>query len=152
MSDHVLYEREGNVARVVLNRPDRHNALLDSTFDEIVEAIRRGERDDDVKVVVLKGNGPSFSVGFDRTGEPGARHCGISVLVVPVDAPGITVRALATQSDGRTNEVFFEGVRVPVTARVGGENEGWGVVSLALDLERLRPYAGNRHYLERLVA
>lgn len=65
MSDHVLYEREGNVARVVLNRPDRHNALLDSMFDEIVEAIRRGERDDDVKVVVLKGNGPSFSVGFD---------------------------------------------------------------------------------------
>lgn len=65
MSEYVLYEKEGNVARVVLNRPDRHNAIFDSMFDEIVEGIKRGERDDDVKVIILKGNGPSFSVGFD---------------------------------------------------------------------------------------
>ena len=65
MSEHVLYEKDGSVARVVLNRPDRHNAIFDTMFDEIVDGIRRGERDDDVKVIVLKGNGPSFSVGFD---------------------------------------------------------------------------------------
>lgn len=65
MSEDVLYEKEGSVARVVLNRADRHNAIFDTMFDEIVDGIRRGERDDDVKVIVLKGNGPSFSVGFD---------------------------------------------------------------------------------------
>lgn len=87
-----------------------------------------------------------------RTGEARSRHNGISVLIVPIDAPGITVRPLHTQSDGRTNEVFFSDVRVPVDQRVGDENEGWSIITMALDFERLLPYARNRHYLERLVA
>jgi len=86
-----------------------------------------------------------------RTGAPGSRHRGISVLVVPIDAPGITVRPLWTQSDGRTNEVFFDSVRVPVAERVGEENEGWAIITMALDFERVLPYARNRYYLERLV-
>lgn len=65
MSEHVLYEKEEHVAYVILNRPDRHNAVYEAMFDEIVDGIKRAERDDDVKVIVLKGNGPSFSVGFD---------------------------------------------------------------------------------------
>lgn len=71
-----------------------------------------------------------------RTGDPTSRSRGVSVLMVPVDTPGITVRPLITGADYRTNEVFYDDVRVPVSARVGEENEGWKVISMALDFER----------------
>lgn len=61
----VTYEVEGQVATIALNRPEAHNALTDAMFDLVVEGLRRAEADDDVKCVVLKGNGKSFSSGFD---------------------------------------------------------------------------------------
>lgn len=61
----VTYEVEGNVATVALNRPKMHNALTDAMFDLVVEGLNRAAADDDVKCVVLKGNGKSFSSGFD---------------------------------------------------------------------------------------
>ena len=61
----VTYEVEGNVATVALNRPQMHNALTDAMFDLVVEGLNRAAADDDVKCVVLKGNGKSFSSGFD---------------------------------------------------------------------------------------
>lgn len=71
-----------------------------------------------------------------RTGAPDSRHRGITLLIVPIDAPGITIRPMITQADYRTNEVFFDNVRIPVADRVGEENEGWKVIALSLDLER----------------
>ncbi|KRA24698.1 hypothetical protein ASD65_09925 [Microbacterium sp. Root61] len=71
-----------------------------------------------------------------RTGAPDSRHAGISVIIVPLDTPGITVRPLITGADYRVNEVFYDNVRVPATNRVGEENEGWKVVAMALDFER----------------
>lgn len=71
-----------------------------------------------------------------RTGAPDSRHRGVSVIIVPLDTPGITVRPLITGADYRTNEVFYDNVRVPVANRVGEENEGWKVIAMALDFER----------------
>ena len=66
MSDqHFIYEKDGAVARLILNRPKKHNALSFAMFDELVEGLHRAEDDDDVKVIVLKGNGPSFCSGHD---------------------------------------------------------------------------------------
>src|SRR5581483_956365 len=48
-----------------------------------------------------------------RTGTPESKHRGLSLFIVPMDTPGITVRPLYTQADLRTNEVFYEDVRVP---------------------------------------
>ena len=62
---HVTYEVEGHVAKIALNRPEAHNALTDEMFDLIVDGLREAARNDDVKCVVLKGNGRSFSSGFD---------------------------------------------------------------------------------------
>ncbi|MGL3150371.1 acyl-CoA dehydrogenase family protein [Microbacterium sp. A82] len=71
-----------------------------------------------------------------RTGAPDSRHAGVTVIVVPIDTPGITVRPLITGADYRTNEVFYDDVRVPVANRVGEENGGWKVISMALQFER----------------
>lgn len=86
-----------------------------------------------------------------RTGGREVKHRGISVIIVPLDTPGITVRPLYTQAGVRTNEVFLEDVRVPVANRVGEENAGWYIIAMALDFERIFPYSGLAREFERLV-
>lgn len=71
-----------------------------------------------------------------RTDPDAPRHRGISVIVVPVDSPGVRIRPLIAWSGYRTNEVFFDDVRVPVTNLIGEENHGWSYITGALDLER----------------
>ncbi|CDO88651.1 acyl-CoA dehydrogenase [Mycobacterium triplex] len=71
-----------------------------------------------------------------RTDPNGVRHRGISVIIVPIDTPGIGIRPLYAWSGYRTNEVHFDDVRVPVTNLVGEVNRGWTYITGALDLER----------------
>ncbi len=71
-----------------------------------------------------------------RTDPNGVRHRGISVIIVPIDSPGIQIRPLYAWSGYRTNEVHFDDVRVPVTNVVGEINRGWTYITGALDLER----------------
>lgn len=77
-----------------------------------------------------------------RTDPDAAKHRGISIFLVPMNTPGITVRPLWTLPGGRTNEVFFEDVRVPKEAMLGEKNQGWHIGASALNLGR----AGARRY------
>ena len=82
-----------------------------------------------------------------RTGSGVPKHAGISVLIVPMDAPGVQVRPLTNLlGDNWFNEVTFDNVRVPVTELVGRENEGWAVLTSALGVERITIY---RAYIHR---
>ncbi len=71
-----------------------------------------------------------------RTDPNAARHRGISVVIVPIDSPGVEIRPLYAWSGYRTNEVHFHDVRVPVTNLIGEVNRGWTYITGALDLER----------------
>lgn len=71
-----------------------------------------------------------------RTDPSRARHRGISVIIVPIDSPGVEIRPLYAWSGYRTNEVYFHDVRVPATNLVGEVNRGWTYMTGALDLER----------------
>lgn len=71
-----------------------------------------------------------------RTDPDAPRHKGISVIIVPIDHPGVEIRPLIAWSGYRTNEAFFDDVRVPATNLVGEVNEGWRYITGALDLER----------------
>jgi len=71
-----------------------------------------------------------------RTDPDAPRHRGISVIMVPIDRPGIEIRPLYAWSGYRTNEVFFSDVRVPATNLIGELNHGWAYITGALDLER----------------
>lgn len=64
-AEHVLVEKDGPVARLILNRPDKHNAMPFIAFDQLVAALHEAEEDDEIKVIILKGNGPSFCAGHD---------------------------------------------------------------------------------------
>ncbi len=73
-----------------------------------------------------------------RSDPESKRHRGISVLLVPMDLPGIDVREIpSVVGDRYFHEVFFSDVRVPVSCRLGPENEGWSVVTYALQHERV---------------
>jgi methylglutaconyl-CoA hydratase len=61
----VEVERDGLVARVWLNRPERHNALSPELGAALVEAFRACAADPGVRAIVLGGRGPSFSAGAD---------------------------------------------------------------------------------------
>jgi 3-oxocholest-4-en-26-oyl-CoA dehydrogenase alpha subunit len=71
-----------------------------------------------------------------RTDPIAPKHKGLSVIVVPLDAPGIEVRPLQTWADTRTNEVFFTDVRVPKSNLIGEVNQAWSYITGALALER----------------
>jgi len=71
-----------------------------------------------------------------RTDPDAAKHKGISIILVPIDHPGVTVTPIHTWGDMRTNQVFFDNVRVPRDNLVGNLNEGWNYAMMALNLER----------------
>ena len=73
-----------------------------------------------------------------RSDPESSRHRGISVLLCPMDLPGIEVREIpSVVGDRYFFEVFFSDVKVPVGCRLGAENEGWDVVTYSLAFERV---------------
>ena len=72
-----------------------------------------------------------------RTDPNARKHAGISIIVVPTQTPGVTIRPLYTMYGGHTCETFYDDVRVPVANVVGGVNQGWGLVMHALNHERV---------------
>jgi alkylation response protein AidB-like acyl-CoA dehydrogenase len=70
--------------------------------------------------------------------DPGApKHRGISMFMVDMQSPGITVKPIWTMGDGRTNETYWDNVRVPRSNMVGEQNRGWYYLAAALDFERI---------------
>ena len=75
-----------------------------------------------------------------RTDPDAPRHKGISLLVVDVNTPGITVRPLWGMGDIRTNLTFWDDVRVPAENLVGEPGYGWTYLNTHLDIERLTSF------------
>ena len=65
MNDRVRVAMQGNVARVTLSRPDKHNGMDMPMLEAVRAAARRLKRDTRVRAVVLHGDGPSFCAGLD---------------------------------------------------------------------------------------
>ncbi len=94
--------------------------------------------------------------GMFRTDPDSKRHRGLTFILVPMNAEGITVRPIP-QLDGLPGfaEIFFDNVRVHVDNRLGGEGEGWGVAMATAGFERglmLRSPARFQETARRLVA
>ncbi len=88
--------------------------------------------------------------------EPGStRHHGLSFLMVPLDAPGVSIRPIkALNGKDAFAEVFFDDVRVPVANRIGAQGEGWHVAMATAGFERgllLRSPARFQYTARKLV-
>ncbi|MFH1484775.1 MAG: enoyl-CoA hydratase/isomerase family protein [Chloroflexota bacterium] len=81
----LIYEKQGNIARVTLNRPKKLNAMNDALLTELDAALDEIEGDDNIKVVVFKGAGRAFSVGRDMSGMGTSQ---IDASGIPDDVPG----------------------------------------------------------------
>ncbi|GDY29769.1 acyl-CoA dehydrogenase family protein [Gandjariella thermophila] len=72
-----------------------------------------------------------------RTDPDAARHRGLSVLIVPTDSAGFSWTPVRTVSGPTTSATYYSDVRVPVSALVGEENKGWGLITNQLNHERV---------------
>ncbi|NLD36514.1 MAG: enoyl-CoA hydratase/isomerase family protein [Desulfatiglans sp.] len=61
----VIYEVKDHVAKLTFNRPDKLNAMTGITFREITEALDEADRDNNVRVLIITGNGRAFCAGVD---------------------------------------------------------------------------------------
>jgi enoyl-CoA hydratase len=64
----VLYEKDGHIAHITLNRPEKLNAVSPELVRDWEAAMHEAEEDDDIKVIIFKGAGRCFSAGADLTG------------------------------------------------------------------------------------
>ena len=76
-----------------------------------------------------------------RTSQQDRPHRGLTMFLVPTDAPGVEIRPVHTLGGERTNSFSLSQVRVPDSARVGEVDQGWAVVRFALGLEQAMGYA-----------
>jgi len=72
-----------------------------------------------------------------RTNTEVKKHAGISIFLVPTDAPGYSITPIKTIGGVQTNATYFENVRVPAENLIGGENNGWGLITGQLNHERV---------------
>jgi alkylation response protein AidB-like acyl-CoA dehydrogenase len=72
-----------------------------------------------------------------RTDPDAPKHKGITILIVPTDAPGFSCSPIGVISGGETFMSYYENVRVPVENVVGRENGGWSLITTQLNHERI---------------
>ena len=114
-------------------------------------AIRTGDRYviNGQKIYITDAHTATHIYLMVRTDPNSRRHNGLSILLVPLDTPGITVRPLwtiqnepeaplgTTYGERRVNEVFFADVEVPASCLLGEEGDGWNVATRGLNLDRV---------------
>ena len=72
-----------------------------------------------------------------RTNPDAPKHKGISIIIVPTDAPGFSFTPIVTVGNATTTATYYDEVRVPVANLVGTENEGWKLITSQLNHERV---------------
>ncbi|MFI2352702.1 acyl-CoA dehydrogenase family protein [Streptomyces sp. NPDC019443] len=72
-----------------------------------------------------------------RTDPQAPKHKGISIILVPTDAPGFAWTPIETVGGLTTTSTYYDGIRVPVENLVGEENGGWGLITNQLNHERV---------------
>jgi 2-(1,2-epoxy-1,2-dihydrophenyl)acetyl-CoA isomerase len=114
MSDSVLFERDGAVATIRLNRPDRLNAIDADAAHLLLDACHRAEREDGLRALVLAGEGRAFLAG----GDVGAFH-------EAGDGVQEHVRGLIGLLE--ESVTVLDRLRMPVVVRVQGAVAGAGM-------------------------
>ena len=67
MSENVIFSSSNSVGRIRFARPEKLNAFTPEMYVRIGEILEQAERDDDIRVILMQGDGRAFSAGFDLT-------------------------------------------------------------------------------------
>ena len=84
--EHILYATDGRIATITLDRPEKLNALSVKLQHELVAALKLAERDDAVRVVIIKGNGRAFCAGYDLSAGSDATNAPVNPVSPSMDA------------------------------------------------------------------
>src|SRR3989344_669738 len=156
----ILYEVDGPILTVTLNRPDKLNAYTAVMGAELADAFQRADQDDEVRVVIVTGAGRGFCAGADISGGAGAFDAKAEGSVA-FQAPG-----QPRQAGGGFVEAIFN-CRKPSIAAINGAAVGVGAtLTLPMDIRiassaakigfifarrGLGPEAGSAWFLARVV-
>ena len=81
----ILYQRDGRIGRITLNRPEVLNAIDDDMPGELATAVAEADADSNVHVMVLSGAGEAFCAGYDLTHYAVGQGTGTAVQEMPWD-------------------------------------------------------------------
>jgi alkylation response protein AidB-like acyl-CoA dehydrogenase len=89
-----------------------------------------------------------------RTDSEAPKHSGISLLIIETALPGVNVQPIADMRghEAHFNDIFFDEVRVPANALLGGENDGWKALQTTLNAERSGVAISRLGYCRRAFA
>ncbi len=117
---HLELEKDGHIATLWLNRPEKHNAMSEDMWVDIPTAMAELDVDDSVRVIVVAGRGPAFCVGIDINMLAGLQPTGDSQAEANLKLYE-TIRRLQ-----ETNSVFAKSPK-PLIAAVHGYCLGEGI-------------------------
>ena len=122
MSENFLCHNENNILMITLNRPDRLNALTEEAINEFIGILDRADQDDEVKAIIVTGNGRGFCAGADleKGGDTFADN----------ETPEEDYR----DSGGRISLRIYE-MKKPMIAAINGPAVGVGItMTLPMDI------------------
>lgn len=94
-----------------------------------------GWRIDGSKMFTSGANIAQYVLMLTRTNPDAAKHKGLTMFIVPLDAPGVEVQPVFTFQEERTNITYYEGVKIPDSYRLGEVDAGLKVMAAGLELE-----------------
>jgi alkylation response protein AidB-like acyl-CoA dehydrogenase len=94
-----------------------------------------GWRIDGQKMFTSGANVADYVMLLARTNPDVPKHRGLTVFIVPLKTPGITIQAVHTFGDERTNITYYDGVWIPDSYRLGDVDAGVKVMSASLEME-----------------
>ncbi len=108
---------------------------------DVAAAVTRARKDGDEwvidgqKMFTSGANIAQYVFLLTRTNAEAAKHKGLTMFLVPLDADGVEIQPIHTLSNGRTNATYCTEVRIPDRYRIGPVDGGWTVLGHALHLE-----------------
>ncbi len=100
-----------------------------------------GWRIDGTKMFTSGANLSDYVLMLTRTNSEVAKHKGLTMFIVPLKAKGVTIQAVHTFQDERTNITFYDGVKIPDSWRLGEVDGGVKTMSASLELEHAGGFA-----------
>lgn len=159
--DEVLYDVTDGVATITLNRPDRMNTISGPMLSQLSEDLLEAERDKDVRVILLTGNGRSFCAGLDLTNTTAS-------IGLSAGSGSNTPQAVSVSINVKnTPPTVLFNLEKPVICAINGSAAGYGMdTALGADIRIMGqsgklapafvkrgivPESGGTWYLPRLI-